>query len=54
VFLTEYGPVSDEQLLRARVIAFSLCAALAHYGHSEGFGAIEREALAGLERAAAE
>jgi aminoglycoside phosphotransferase (APT) family kinase protein len=54
VFLAEYGPVSDEQLLRARVIAFSLCAALTHYGHSEGFGAIECEALAGLERAAAE
>ena len=53
-FLTEYGPVSDEQLLRARVVAFSLSAALAHYGHSEGFSAIEREALAGLERTATE
>jgi aminoglycoside phosphotransferase (APT) family kinase protein len=52
VFLAEYGPVSHEQLLRARVVAFSLSAALAHYGHSEGFVAIEREALAGLERAA--
>ena len=53
-FLAEYGPVSDEQLLRARVVAISLSAALAHYGHSEGFWAIEREALDGLERAAAE
>jgi aminoglycoside phosphotransferase (APT) family kinase protein len=53
-FLAEYGPVSDEQLLRARVVAFSLSAALAHYGHGEGFSAIEREALAGLERAATE
>jgi len=53
-FLDEYGPVSDEQLLRARVVAISLSAALAHYGHSEGFLAIEREALAGLERAATE
>jgi len=53
-FLAEYGPVSEEQLLRARVIAFSLCAALAHYGHSEQFEAIEREALAGLDRTAAE
>ena len=53
-FLDEYGPVTDEQLLRARVVAFSLSAALAHYGHSEGFSAIEREALAGLERAATE
>jgi aminoglycoside phosphotransferase (APT) family kinase protein len=51
-FLAEYGPVSDAQLVRARVVAFSLSAALAHYGHSEGFSAIEREALAGLERAA--
>lgn len=53
-FLHEYGPVSDDQLVRARVVAFSLSAALAHYGHSEGFLAIEREALAGLERTATE
>ena len=53
-FLAEYGRISDEQLVRARVIALSLSAALAHYGHSEGFSAIEREALAGLERAATE
>ena len=54
VFVTEYGKVSDEQLLRARVIALSLSAALAHYGHKEGFRAIEREALLGLARTAAE
>jgi aminoglycoside phosphotransferase (APT) family kinase protein len=53
-FLAEYGPVSEEQLLRARVVSLSLSTALAHYGHSEGFAAIEREALAGLGRAAAE
>jgi aminoglycoside phosphotransferase (APT) family kinase protein len=53
-FLAEYGPVSGGQLLRARVVALSLSAALAHYGHNEGFAAIEREALAGLERSAAE
>jgi aminoglycoside phosphotransferase (APT) family kinase protein len=52
VFLAEYGPVSDEQLLRARVVALSLSAALAHYGHDEGFSAVEREALGGLDRAA--
>ena len=52
-FLAEYGAVSDEQLLRARVIALSLSAALAHYGHHEGFWAVEREALSGLARAAA-
>jgi aminoglycoside phosphotransferase (APT) family kinase protein len=53
-FLAQYGPVSNDQLLRARVVSFSLSAALAHYGHSEGFVTIEREALAGLERAATE
>jgi aminoglycoside phosphotransferase (APT) family kinase protein len=52
-FLSEYGPVSDEQLIRARVIALSLSAALAHYGHNEGFSAVEREALSGLARTAA-
>lgn len=53
-FLTEYGAVSDEQLLRARVLALSLSASLAHYGHKEGFRAVEREALSGLARTAAE
>ena len=53
VFLAEYGPVGAEQLLRARVVALSLSAALAHYGHQEGFRAVEREALSGLVRAAA-
>jgi len=50
-FLAEYGIVAEDQLLRARVIALSLSAALAQYGHRERFPAIEREALAGLERA---
>ena len=53
VFLSEYGAVSDEQLMRARVVGLSLSAALAHYGHHEGFRAVEREALSGLARAAA-
>jgi aminoglycoside phosphotransferase (APT) family kinase protein len=51
-FLSEYGPVTDEQLLRARVVALSLSAALAHYGYTEGFPSVAREALLGLERAA--
>jgi aminoglycoside phosphotransferase (APT) family kinase protein len=50
-FLAEYGIVAEDQLLRARVIALSLSAALAQYGHRERFPTIEREALAGLERA---
>jgi aminoglycoside phosphotransferase (APT) family kinase protein len=50
-FLAEYGEVSVESELRARVMALSLSAALARYGRDEGFPAIEREALASLERA---
>ena len=53
LFLSEYGRVSEEQLLRARVIALSLSAALAHYGHREGFPAVEGEAMRGLEQAVA-
>jgi aminoglycoside phosphotransferase (APT) family kinase protein len=49
-FLAAYGPVSDEQLLRARVLALFLCAVLALYGHHEGLHALRDEALAGLER----
>ena len=50
-FLDAYGPVAPESLLRARVLAFFLCATLALYGRVEGADAIEREAVAGLERA---
>jgi aminoglycoside phosphotransferase (APT) family kinase protein len=53
VFLADYGALSGEQELRARVVALSLSAALAHYGHVEGFATTEREALAGLSRVAA-
>jgi aminoglycoside phosphotransferase (APT) family kinase protein len=53
VFLSEYGAVAEDQLLRARVVALSLSAALAHYGRHEGFPSIEHEAVLGLERAAA-
>jgi hypothetical protein len=45
--------VSDEQLLRARVLAIFLCAVLALYAHHEGLPAVAREALRGLQRAAA-
>ena len=51
-FFAEYGDVDEETLLRARVIAFHLGAALLDYGHHEGMPALEREALAALERAA--
>jgi aminoglycoside phosphotransferase (APT) family kinase protein len=51
-FLDAYGPVNEAQLLRARVLAFQLCAVLAHYGHKEGVAGVEREGLGGLARAA--
>jgi aminoglycoside phosphotransferase (APT) family kinase protein len=53
-FLDAYGSVTEEQLLRARVLALFLCAALALYGHEEGMAEVEREALAGLALAAVE
>lgn len=52
-FVAAYGPVTDDQLLRARVLALFLCAVLALYAHHEGMHALEAEALAGLERTAA-
>ncbi len=50
-FLDAYGPVTEAQLLRARVIAVFLCAVLARYGAAEGLAGVEREALDGLRRA---
>jgi aminoglycoside phosphotransferase (APT) family kinase protein len=51
-FLDAYGPVSEEQLLRARVLALFLSAVLAVYGRAEGRANLEREAVQGLVRAA--
>ena len=50
-FLDAYGPVGDERLLRARVLAVFLCAVLARYGAAEGLPDVEREAWDGLRRA---
>jgi aminoglycoside phosphotransferase (APT) family kinase protein len=50
--LVEYGPISEESLLRGRVLALGLNAVLARYGRDEGLRAVEAEALAGLDRAA--
>jgi aminoglycoside phosphotransferase (APT) family kinase protein len=44
-------PVTDEQLLRGRVLALFLCAVLARYARDMGDAALEAEALAGLRRA---
>jgi aminoglycoside phosphotransferase (APT) family kinase protein len=49
-FLEAYGPVSEESLLRARVLALFLSAILARYGRTEGLVSVEAEALAGLRR----
>jgi aminoglycoside phosphotransferase (APT) family kinase protein len=48
-FLDAYGPLSEVQLLRGRVLALFLCGALAIWGHHEGAENVKREALAGLE-----
>src|SRR5262245_62048394 len=45
-----YGPVSEEQLLRARVLSLFLNAMLAIYAHAEGLRVLECEAIAGLHR----
>jgi aminoglycoside phosphotransferase (APT) family kinase protein len=50
-FIATYGLISEEQLLRARLLAINLCAALPVYAHHEGMDNVEREAIAGLERA---
>jgi aminoglycoside phosphotransferase (APT) family kinase protein len=50
-FFDEYGAVDEERRLRARVLAVRLCGLLAQYARSVGYSGLEREALAGLERA---
>jgi aminoglycoside phosphotransferase (APT) family kinase protein len=49
-FIEAYGGVSQEQLLRARVLALNLCAAVAGQAHADGLVTVEREAVAGLSR----
>jgi aminoglycoside phosphotransferase (APT) family kinase protein len=51
-FFADYGDVDDATLLRARVIALFLSAALLEYAHHEGLASVEHEALASLDRAA--
>lgn len=45
------APVSDAELLRARVLALFMSAVPAAYGHAEGMPGVEAEALSGLARA---
>ena len=49
-FLAAYGPVEEEGLLRARVLALCLCALLAAYAHARGMNDLEHEACSGLVR----
>jgi aminoglycoside phosphotransferase (APT) family kinase protein len=50
-FLAAYGTVTDEQLLRARVLALSLSAMIASYARDRRTPKLERAARAGLQRA---
>jgi aminoglycoside phosphotransferase (APT) family kinase protein len=52
--LSAYGPVTEEQETRARVLAVFLCAALAEYAAGTVREGLLTEALAGLERAVAD
>ncbi len=52
-FFAEYGDVDDGTLLRARAVAVFVSLALLEYAHHEGLAAIERAALASLDRVAA-
>ena len=49
-FFADYGAVTDDQLLRSRVLAIVLDSMLARYAQDVGHANLQREALAGLER----
>jgi aminoglycoside phosphotransferase (APT) family kinase protein len=49
-FRSAYGEISEENLIRARVLALSLSALLALYGRDQNMRGVEREALHGIER----
>ncbi len=49
-FRSAYGQVSEENLIRARVLALSLSALLALYGREQKMSGVEREALHGIDR----
>lgn len=53
-FLDEYGPVSEESLVVARVLAIGLNAMLALYARDVGHARLEQEMLSGLSRALAD
>ena len=49
-FFAAYGPIDEDALLRARVLALFLCATLARYAGDTRDGALEGEMRRGLER----
>jgi aminoglycoside phosphotransferase (APT) family kinase protein len=49
-FFAEYGQVTDEQLLRSRVLAIMLDSMLARYAHDTSNASLQQETLAALER----
>ena len=49
-FVEAYGGLTNDQLLRARVLSLFLCSVLALYGHHEGLPSLRDEAVAALER----
>jgi aminoglycoside phosphotransferase (APT) family kinase protein len=53
-FSAEYGAVTDDQLLRSRVLAIALDSMLARYAQDVGHMSLQREAIAGLERTLAD
>jgi aminoglycoside phosphotransferase (APT) family kinase protein len=50
-FVAVYGEPDEASLLRGRVLALFICAAVAAYGRVERLAGVEREAVAGLDRA---
>jgi aminoglycoside phosphotransferase (APT) family kinase protein len=53
-FFAAYGRPGEASLVRARVLALFLSAVLARYGRDQGLPAVEREAVASLDRAVAD
>jgi aminoglycoside phosphotransferase (APT) family kinase protein len=49
-FREAYGTITDDQFLRARILALFICGALAVYAHHERIPALKHEALLGLDR----
>ena len=49
-FFADYGAITDDQLLRSRVLAIVLDSMLARYAQDVGHASLQREAIAGLER----